>query len=143
MVVELRGDGLAGDKLRAHARDERELRNAPVNHLGRPPAERHRLAETLAFRGRVRLGEPHRLGGGDGVTTRRAGRDDARARGAARGARRETARARRDGRAEGNGGGVHLVTRPRSARVVAGRPGNLFPRVDAWQPLVGEHFDDG
>ena len=92
VVVELRGDGLAGDKLRADARDERELRNAPVNHLGRPPAERHRLAETLAFRGRVRLGEPHRLGGGDGVTTRRAG-ETTRARAVPREARAERPRA--------------------------------------------------
>ena len=128
VVVELRGDGLAGDKLRAHARDERELRNAPLI-TSAPTRRTPRLAETLAFRGRVRLGEPHRLGGGDGVTTRRAGRD-ARARGAARGARRETARARRDGRAEGNGGGVHLVTRPRECASLRDDPGT-FPRVDA------------
>ena len=92
VVVELRGDGLAGDKLRAHARDERELRNAPVNHPGAHPPNAIVSPKPLRFAGASALAS--RTASEAGMGSRPAARGETtRARAVPREARAERPRA--------------------------------------------------
>ena len=77
VVVELSGQGLARRQLRAHARDERQLRDAAVDHLRRPPAEPHGVHRTFPLHHLGRLGGGASLLRGDGVGARGV-RDDRR-----------------------------------------------------------------